>query len=272
MALPPWLENGFLTLADQFFALLPQPYPGQDAWDNCRIVSHRGERDGHRVFENTFAAFDPIVAAGIWGIEFDIRWSLDLVPFVIHDADGKRVFGEDLVIANHTAAEIQEALPLVPDLESFVARYGKKVHLMAELKEEVYPNPAYQQTILKKLFSPLIAAVDYHFISLHTDLFQHVAFLEPSAMLPVSTINASQFSRYALQQNLGGVTGHYLFISDRIIRQHNERGMKVGVGFINSRNSLYRELNRGTDWLFSNEALRIQSMVQAALDSSIKPS
>ncbi|HAT9008000.1 TPA: glycerophosphodiester phosphodiesterase, partial [Legionella pneumophila subsp. pneumophila] len=30
-----------------------------------------------------------------------------------------------------------------------------------------------------------------------------------------------------------------------------------GVGFVDSKNSLYRELNRGVKWLFTNEAINI---------------
>ncbi|MBL4868179.1 MAG: hypothetical protein JKY67_17585 [Pseudomonadales bacterium] len=267
MSIPPWIENAFLQLADQFYRFKPQPYPGIDAINACRIVSHRGERDNKTVFENTYAAFDPVVEANIWGIEFDIRWSQDLVPLVIHDADGKRVFGENIIIAEHTAAEIRKALPLVPDLESFIHRYGKRVHLMAELKQEHYPDPEHQQSVLKKLFSSLDAGVDYHFISLHLPLFSHVAFAPNSALLPVSTVNAGHFSQYALEENLAGVTGHYLFMTNKIIQRHHDKHREVGTGFINSRNALFRELNRGSNWIFSNAALRIHNIIQAELGS-----
>ena len=35
----------------------------------------------------------------------------------------------------------------------------------------------------------------------------------------------------------------------------------MGTGFIHSRNALFRELNRGIEWIFSNRAVHIQGIV-----------
>ena len=37
------------------------------------------------------------------------------------------------------------------------------------------------------------------------------------------------------------------------------------AGFIHSRNALFRELNRGVEWIFSNEAVRMQGIRDAYL-------
>ena len=88
----PLLETFLLNMTDTIFSLIPQAKPSLEKLSNCQLVSHRGERDDVTVFENTFAAFDPIVEHGIWGIELDVRWTKDLVPVVIHDTNGERVF------------------------------------------------------------------------------------------------------------------------------------------------------------------------------------
>jgi len=41
----------------------------------------------------------------------------------------------------------------------------------------------------------------------------------------------------------------------------------VGTAYIKSRNSLFRELNRGVEWIFSNNAIEIQSIRNSCLPS-----
>jgi glycerophosphoryl diester phosphodiesterase len=60
---------------------------------------------------------------------------------------------------------------------------------------------------------------------------------------------------------IGGIAGHYLLLNDRIKQRHIQAGQKIGTGFIRSRNCLYREMNRGVEWIFSNEAVSMQQIV-----------
>jgi hypothetical protein len=56
----------------------------------------------------------------------------------------------------------------------------------------------------------------------------------------------------------------YLLLSAKLIRQHHQRGQKLGCGFASSRNCLYREINRGVDWIFTNHALRLEAIRRRA--------
>jgi glycerophosphoryl diester phosphodiesterase len=93
------LELVAQQLADIWFLLLPRRRPSLQVIQNCKIISHRGEHDNRQVRENTMAAFTRVVEAGGWGIEFDVRWTRDLQPVVIHDPSAARVFGIDLEVA-----------------------------------------------------------------------------------------------------------------------------------------------------------------------------
>lgn len=266
--MPPILENILLDLSDRIFSLLPQKKPSLQKLQECRLVSHRGERDNHKIFENTFAAFDPVVEKGLWAIEFDVRWTKDLVPVVIHDEDTLRVFGKNFVVAQCSWQELQDAVPEIPSLEGLIARYGKRCHLMIELKTEVYPELEKQKHILKSLLAPLSPGEDFHIISLDMPLFSHVDFLPASALLPVSTTNAAQLSALSLEHNWGGVTGHYLFMSASLVEKHHKARQKIGSGFANSEKVLFRELNKNVDWVFSNEALAMQQIIDKHLKAT----
>ena len=57
---------------------------------------------GHRgapllAVENTVASFQKAFAAGLYGVEFDVQFSRDGVPFVFHDDDLKRLAGVEMV-------------------------------------------------------------------------------------------------------------------------------------------------------------------------------
>jgi len=255
------VEKSFIFLMDAFFAKWPRPVPALQRLAACKIISHRGQHDNLTVLENTLEAFDTAVQAGVWGIEFDIRWTRDLKPMVFHDHDLTRIFKDPLVIQKKDRQELRRQFPLIPTLEEVLERYGHKVHLMVELKKEHYPDPQRQTNMLADFFSGLVPVRDFHFLSLDTDMFDHVGFVPPTAFLPVAQLNFRTFSDLALARGYAGVAGHYLFIINRMAAQHKAQGQQVGVGYPRSANSLFREVNRGVEWIFSNHAVEMQGVV-----------
>jgi glycerophosphoryl diester phosphodiesterase len=262
------LEKCFHWVTDHIFAALPQPLPEKKRLQSSKIVSHRGERDKGQVRENTIPAFDKAGESGVWGIEFDLRWTKDLEPVVCHDPDLLRVFKLDLEIRKVTLKELKSACPLVPSLAEIIERYGKKLHLMVEIKEEPYPDPAFQNHVLADLFSQLVPQRDFHVLSLKPEMLGLIRFAPKSSFLPVAQLNIACLSRLAVQGGYAGILGHYLFLTKRILTKHHSFHQKVGTGYISSRNCLFREINRGVDWIFTNEAAMIQSMRDHALQGS----
>lgn len=265
MPAPELIESCFLSLTDLFFARWPQPVPSREKLLNCKIVSHRGEHDNQTVIENTIEAFHRVHQAGIWGIEFDIRWTRDLHPVVFHDPDLKRLFQSDLRISELTRSEIRKQFPRIPDLGEVIQQYGKKLHFMVEMKKEPYPDPEHQNQVLKDLFAPLTPRADYHIMSLSPELFPQLTFADRSCFLPIAETNFIRLSRLAYEKGYCGITGHYLFLSNSLLKKHRNRNQKVGTGFPGSRHALFRELNRGIDWIFSNHALKLQDIRNQAL-------
>lgn len=271
MTVPSLIEECFLNGTDLFFAHWPQPVPTRKKLLGCKIVSHRGEHDNQVVFENTIDAFHRVYQAGIWGIEFDIRWTQDLQPVVFHDPDLKRLFQSDRRISDLTRDEIRKRYPLIPDLAEVIQQYGKKLHLMVEIKKEPYPQPEYQNQVLQELFAPLIPRTDYHIMSLAPEMFPQLTFVDCSCFLPIAEANFIQLSRLAFEKQYGGITGHYLLLFNGLLNKHRRRHQKVGTGFPASRNALFRELNRGIDWIFTNHALPLQDIRNQALQQVSSP-
>jgi glycerophosphoryl diester phosphodiesterase len=260
-----YFQNGLERIIDGFYALWPQPFPGSQQLANCKIVSHRGEHDNRSVFENTLPAFDAARAAGVWGIEFDIRWTKDLQPVVIHDADLKRVFGFDTAVARVKLETLRSECPQVPTLAEVIRKFGKNLHLMVEIKAENYPDPVRQNEILQECFSALEPRIDYHLMSLAPPMFDLITFVPASTFIPIALWNLERFSSLALEKKMMGIAGHYFLLNNTLLAKHRANGQKVGTGYPGSKNCLFREINRGVEWIFSNEAAKLQKIIGALI-------
>ena len=253
-------EKVLIDCIDFFFRLWPQPFPGYDRLKACKIISHRGEHDNSMIFENTIEAFDLAYEKGVWGIEFDVRWTKDLHPVVIHDPDLKRVFGIDLTIGEVTADELRSRCPAVPSFEKIIERYAKKLHFMIEIKTETYPDPVRQNGIFKDCLSSLEQRIDYHLMTLTPKMFDLITFVPASTFIPIATLNMFQLSELALEKDYCGVAGHYLLLNKAKLVKHRKKGQHVGTGYPASKNCLFREINRGVEWIFSNNAGELQEI------------
>jgi len=262
---PPYHVKMLLQLiVDVFYGLWPQPIPSRERLDRCKIVSHRGVYDNRNTYENTLEAFDAARDHGTWGIELDIRWTEDLHPVVFHDTDTRRLFRTGRAIGKMAWSDLRETYPMVPSLGEVIDRYGGNLHLMVEIKEEAYPDPVHQNSTLKHLFSSLKPGTDFHLISLAPAMLEMIDFVPPGALLPIAEFNLRDLSDLAIRRDYRGITGHYLLLTDRYVRKHRRVGQAVGTGYIRSRNCLFRELNRGIDWVFTNYPAKLRSILDIA--------
>lgn len=272
------IKSNLLTLAEhctnQVFAALPKGLSQGPALASIQLIGHRGDHDGRertaiktlegRVAENTIAAFDRCLAAGVWGIEFDLQWTRNGVPMVIHDVDAGRVFNRpDVVVAELTDQQLRQRCPLIPSLEQVIDRYAGRLHLMIELKAETWRRQ-YAQTLVA-LLNPLVATADYHLLSLNTNIFRDLTDIAPHAHLPVATANTQKVYEYAIKHPCAGMSGHFVLLNRRMRSRLAAQQKNWGTGFIGSHGALRKEIRSGTRWLFSNHAVSLQVAVNQAL-------
>ena len=89
--------------------------------------------------------------------------------------------------------------------------------------------------------------------------------MERDACLLVAVFNEPELSAAALSGGFAGLGGHYLLVTSKLARGHLAAGQMVGTGYPDSRNCLFRELNRGVKWLFSNDPLGLAVIREQAL-------
>ena len=260
MYFPNVLKDPLLTAIDAAMAVVPRPRPPKEAFEKCRVVAHRGAHDVD--VENTLPAFLRAVELGAWGIEFDIRWTKCGRPIVHHDAHFQRLFGDSVRLKDLDFNELRRRIPAVPTLDEVVAAVGGRAHLMIEVKGRASKIGAREWASLKEALGGSEPVRDHHLMSLDPDVLRNCPIAPNEALLPIAEFNIGVMTRLSVRKGLGGVTGQYLMISDRLIRRLHDRTQRVGTGFVCSRSVLYRELNRGADWLFSDTAADLLKIIQ----------
>ena len=262
----PW----YIELAEQSvnlaFRLIPRKTPSHDRLTKARIIAHRGAHRLAGVKENTMAAFTPLVRHGVWGMECDVHFSKDLIPIISHDDNAMRVFNQPIKFSELTLAEIKKRCPEIPTLAEIVQVFGKQLHLMIEIKSIPIINLGAQQAILSDILQPLCAGEDFHILMLNPDMVELVHFLPKHSLIAVALTNTRQISQFVSANHWGGIAGQFLLLSNPIITHHQMRKQIVGSGFLTSKFALFRELNRGVYWIFTNHPLRLQRLLTNALN------
>lgn len=255
------IEKGYVRTTDSLFRHWPRRRPSARQLAACRLVAHRGVHDNIAVLENTLAAFAKAADAGVWGIELDVRWTRDAVPVVLHDPDLARVHGVPAAVDALTWRQLRRRAPAVPALSEVVTRFGGRLHLMLEIKPVVRPDAATRNQTLQEVLAPLQPTTAFHLMALAPATLAPMADFPPAARIAIAYHWPNGFSRWVAAHRWGGVCSHFALMRTTLIRRHHALGQRIGTGFAASRNCLYREIHRGVDWIFSNNADQLQRLL-----------
>lgn len=231
-----WAERTCDRLCD----LKSYPSPSEAA---PKIIAHRGAWNSSCT-ENTMDAFERARQLGAWAVELDVHFTRDNVAVVNHDENLQRCHRHSGVIAETDAALLPST---VPRLEQVLALTG--LHFMLEIKKPLTPGQAHA---LSQLLAGRAPVRDYHLLALTSDRLHFAPALPREAWILVGDINMHSLTREAMALGLGGVAGHYLFMTDSLIKKLHAEGLRAGVGFSSTRNLYQREWRRGVDWVFTN--------------------
>lgn len=252
----------FIEIAEKilngFFACIPRSRPANTETP-VKLIAHRGAHSKSLgLVENTMASFSHALKLGCWGIELDVHSTSDGVIVVNHDPDLKRLWGHPIAIADLDFAALRALEPQVPSLEEVISAFGKSLHYFIEIK-----TPFYAEEALFKVLKNLNPGEDYHILSLEEPLFASLQYFPKTSMMLVPMHNnVREFCRLSTEKGYGGVLGNYLLLTNKLVRQLQVAKQGVGVGFVNSRNSLYRELDRPIPWIFTDNADEISRLLK----------
>lgn len=236
---------------DCYFAIIPRVKPSVSRAHEAKLCAHRGaHQHAQGVIENTIPAFNLAETLGCWGIEFDVHTTADKVLVVNHDPDLKRLWGQDVNIADVHFDELRALEPRIPSLAEVVAQFSKSMHLFIELKAPFRGGDA-----LIEVLKELTPIKDYHLIVLDSEVLKQLTSFPSEALMLVPVHNnVTEFCNLSIKEQYGGLLGNYLLLTKSIIGRLQRAHQSFGVGFVESKFSLYRELNRGISLIFTNSA------------------
>ncbi len=219
-----------------------------------KLVAHRGAWDKASNLENTLNAFNRASALGADAVELDVHFTKDDVPVVHHDPHLARLYGHEKQIRDLSFKELRGLVPLVPTLaEVLGAPYlrggGAPPGFFIEIKTEL--NEA-QVMILERSLQGLQVGRDYHFLVLDPRLVRVTSRFPARAWILVGELRLASLVDISIERGLGGVAGHYLGMSNKLVRRLKGAQQLAGVGFIPNKNLFNREWKRGIDFVFTN--------------------
>jgi glycerophosphoryl diester phosphodiesterase len=186
-----------------------------------------------------------------------------LEPVVFHDENLLRIYGVPENVSAFTLVQLKKQYPAIPTLSDIASRFGKRCHLMIEVKRQPWLDQFKQARRFEKIISSMEPAEHYHLITCHPEMLSPFKEIPSGAKVAVAQHLPSHLSRWVKRFKWGGLCGHYLIMGKRAIEAHHRLGQKIGTGFTQTRNGLFREVNRGVDWIFSNDAVRLQRILDA---------
>lgn len=249
-----WLTDLLQQTCNQVYSWIPQKTPSKKQLAHTLIVAHRGawQERGHT--ENTLAAFKEALDHNIDAIEFDIRWTKDNIPVVFHDASTARVFKKDLKISELLFTELKNLFPIIPSLQEVVEAVAGRCPMMIELKTTVSKTQSQALASLLQNYQPL---KHYYFMSLNPEHFEFLGDFPRQSFVTIARTNIKEIYRKTLENGWGGLTGQYLLLTESMKKNCKGLNIKVGTGFPQAKNILYREAGRDIDWVFTNSPIQL---------------
>lgn len=223
------------------------------------LVGHRGLYGHPHLKENTLEAFDVAVKCG-GALEFDLHLTRDGVPVVLHDPDLKRIHGVDRAVRELTVEELNLLAPAVPTLEQVLKRYGRRCpHYFIEPKLYTREDGLDQLMVLVGEMLEKHQLTDRATIlSTRPAPLDYARKLTPAVNKAyVFMVNHRAAVAYARKHGDTGIAGWYFSFPHRQRRFLHERGLHVGVGQIDYKNTLTAYSNRGFPYQFTNRIDRL---------------
>ncbi len=142
------------------------------------LVAHRGYASAFP--ENTLEGIEAAIAVGACGIEFDLQFSKDGLPVLLHDSDLKRVSGLDHSVFNLSLTELlkinagepgrlgaQFAHVRLVALEAFLEKMARypQVRFFVEIKDESLAHHGFERILAQLEQGLAVSPVDYVLIA-----------------------------------------------------------------------------------------------------------
>lgn len=215
---------------------------------NILLLGHRGVSGQRVIAENTFAAFDRVMACGCDGFEFDLRLTACGRALVCHPAE---VNGITVSRANRT-----QLLDL-PRMEDVFLRYGRTSFLNAELKVR-----GLESRVLATLRNRL-PECGYVISSFIPDVLLEIKARRSGVPVGIICEKASQLVRWR-RLPVEYVIVHKSLVTRLLVERIHEVGRKILVWTVNHARAMQRFAAWGVDGIISDDVALLARTLNGA--------
>lgn len=249
------------------FRQLKQPVPYRPRRGFCWAIGHRGHPETEP--ENTLASFEAAIHAGADMVEFDVSFTRDRRPVVLHDRTVDRTTNGHGAIARMTFAEVRklnaghgQRIPLLDEVLELVSgrvaanieikreavRKGRAEGIESEVVKAVQRFKANDRVVISS-FAPMAIAR-----SKELDSEIPTALLFPSALSQRFAVRAKGVGADAVHVPLRGIKKEQL-------EYFQDEEIPVRVYTVNEEADMIRLMKLGVDGIFTD---RIRTLVELA--------
>jgi len=191
------------------------------------LLAHRGLHGDFK--ENSLAALAAVAGSALDGVEFDVRFSADGVPFILHDATLQRTYGDPREISE-LSSEVLSALG-VPSLHDALAVLPPELLLDVEVKEAPHVELF---TLIRELRGD--AAEGLLFSSFDQEVLQkiHERASEWPLWLNVEQVTPSLLNQ-ALDLGVSGLSIEKGLLATDLAREATAAGLELATWTLRSR-------------------------------------
>jgi glycerophosphoryl diester phosphodiesterase len=206
-------------------------------------IGHRGARAYEP--ENTLSSFRRAVELGVDAIELDVRKTKDNEIVVIHNSDVNKTTDGSGAVSDFTLEEIKrfvtEKGEHIPTLEEVLDAVGKRVKVLVELKETGIEENVLDLIQRKRLIENVIL------ISFHEDVLRKVRELNDKVTTGLIYVRHKNPIQSALDLKAEYLLPLYRFIHSANVKKAHEKGLKVIVWTINTKEEAIEYKKKGVD-------------------------
>ncbi len=240
------------------------------------IVAHRG---GYAAAtENTLEAFSKSIASKVDYIEFDVQFTKDFVPIVVHDTTTERLWkGKSRTFSSMTLEEVKQLQPkkapffTIPTLEEALALTLGKVGLMIDIKGDGTKDyPKIVDVTLKVLQKyPVPTVHKYYLNSSEPAILEQIIKKAPEQKTCLTIQDPACFS-YIEELSPTIVSIHFSFLSKELVRKMQKSGLEVWTWSVGREERFQECLDIGVDAVMTGQPEKMQKHLLLARKHNVK--
>lgn len=239
-----------------------------------KLFAHRG--GAHEYDENTIGAFQASYDHGLRGYETDVRRTKDGQLVIFHDANLKRIVGNEEAIEDLTLAELKQLRTKkgneIPTLDEVLAFFSDKpwVYIEFEMKtnKPMYDEKtltAYCDELYEKVYAAMPPTSNYVLTSFDTRPLRYLKKTYPTVDLLL--IKGAPLSQEVLDEakemNIDRVGCNIDGTTRAMVKKAKEQGFKVSLWPGHSVADFLLGVSLGSDYLCSDVPVAVTDWVNA---------